>query len=466
MMIMRKRLSEMALHGALALVLGLALSLGAGKAAAWSLEDAAKPYAGTEVRGICDGYAPCMAYIELTSEFEALTGIKVKFEVADLQAIQTQFFTDQITGSEYYDLVEVISFSSGVFPAQNLVHPYSDFTGNAALRDPEVDMHDDIISEVLNLCCVYDGVQYAVPTKFVMPFMIWRKDLVNDEERANFKARYGYDMQLPPSEFQHFYDLAEFYTRKKGDTVAGQVLEKDLYGTLMPFKRHLTVLYNFERVLLGMGTQYVNEDGTVAIDEGDTAVKALEYYLSMREFSPPGYMEGTWDEEYSEMCNGNLFINWSWTDTTPYLEIPGDCPASAGNLGYGPNLGSGLTQAEAQGWYIPKSAQNPDAAFLFVQWLQRRDIQAKTMPMGGNPSREDVLRMPEWQADDWVNRGRDAIVLHNIDNDLLYVRPNPPAWLAWSDIIMEELSAAGAGYQDAQTTIGKIAAGMREAAGE
>ena len=454
------------LIGAAVLAAGLTSGLGASDASAWSLEEAAKPYAGSEVRGICDGYSPCLAYIELTKEFEEITGIEVKFEVADLQAIQTQFFTDQITGSEYYDLVEVISFSSGVFPAQNLVHAYTDFTDNPALRDPEVDLRNDIIPEVLNLCCVYNGVQYAVPTKFVMPFMIWRKDLATDEERANFKAKYGYDMPLPPGEFQDFYDLAEFYTRKKGETVAGQVLDRGFYGTLMPFKRHLTVLYNFERVLLGMGAQYVNVDGTVAIDQGDTAVKALEYYLSMREFSPPGYMEGTWDEEYAEMCNGNLFINWSWTDTTPFLEIPEDCPASAGNLGYGPNLGSKLTQAEAQGWYIPYSAQNPDAAFLFVQWLQRRDIQTKTMPMGGNPSREDVLRMFEWQADDWVNRGREAVVLYNIDNNLLYSRPNPPHWLAWAEIIMEELSAAGAGLQDAQTTIDNIAAAMREAADE
>ena len=434
-----------------------------GPAKAWSLKEAAKPYAGAEVRGICDGYAPCLAYIELTKEFEQLTGIKVKFEVADLQAIQTQFFTDQITGSNYYDLVEVISFSSGVFPTHGLVHPYSDFTGNVALRDPEVDLRKDIIDAVLSLCCVFDGVQYAVPTKFVMPFMIWRKDLVTAEEQSNFKAKYGYDMHLPPREFQDFYDLAEFFTRKKGDTLAGKAVDKNFFGTLMPFKRHLTVLYNYERVLLGMGGRYVNEDGSVAIDQGDVGVKALEFYLSMRQFSPPGFMEGTWDEEYAEMCNGNLFINWSWTDTTPFLEIPGDCPASAGNIGYGPNLGSGLTAAEAQGWYIPHSAKNAEAAFLFVQWLQRYDIQAKTMPMGGNPSREDVLRMAEWKATDWVNRGREEVVLHNMDNNLLYVRPNPPHWLAWGEIIMEELSGAGAGQQDAATAIANIGARMREA---
>ena len=51
-------------------------------AQAWSLKEAAQPYAGTEIRGICDGYAPCLAYIELAKKFKAETGIKVNLEVA------------------------------------------------------------------------------------------------------------------------------------------------------------------------------------------------------------------------------------------------------------------------------------------------------------------------------------------------------------------------------------------------
>ncbi len=59
-------------------------TIDADKAQAWSLEEAAAPYAGTEVRGICDGYAPCMAYVDLTAEFEEITGIKVNFDISDL----------------------------------------------------------------------------------------------------------------------------------------------------------------------------------------------------------------------------------------------------------------------------------------------------------------------------------------------------------------------------------------------
>ena len=273
-------------------------------------------------------------------------------------------------------------------------------------------------------------------------------------------------MPEPPTEWQHVLDVSAFYTRDKGETLAGNVLERDFYGIVVPFKRHLTVLYDYERVLLGMGGAYVNEDGSVAIDQGDAGVNALEFMLALRPHSIPGYMEATWDEQYAEMCAGSVFISFSWADTTPFLEIKADCPASAGNMAYFANPGTHLTTAEGQGWFIPKSAKHPEAAFLFVQWLQTKDVQVESMPMGGNPSRSDVIRMAEWQADDWPNRQREQLAIWLEDNNLLYSRPNPPHWLAWNEIIKEELSAAGAGNQDAATTIKNIAERMREAAEE
>ena len=51
-----QRVKALALAGAL--VVGTAGGLASTEASAWTLEEAAKPYAGTEVRGICDGYSP------------------------------------------------------------------------------------------------------------------------------------------------------------------------------------------------------------------------------------------------------------------------------------------------------------------------------------------------------------------------------------------------------------------------
>jgi len=458
---------QVARAGTLALSVSAAVfGFATGDARAWSLEEAAKPYAGTEVRGICDGYSPCLAYIEMAKEFEQITGIKINMEVADLWAIQTKFLTDQITGSDYYDLVEIISFSLGVFPQQGMVHDWATFIDNPALKDPEVNFETDLVPALYKMETDYDGHLYSVPTKYTLAYEAYRHDLVTDQEKANFKTKYGYDMPLPPKTWDEFRELSAFYTRKAGETLAGQVLDKNFYGTVAAFKRHLTLLFDYERVLLGFGGSLADKAGTVLFDQTDAGVKSLEFLLSLRPYSIPGYMEATWDEEYAEMCNGNVFMIFTWGDTTPFLEIPADCPASAGNMTYFVHPGTGNTVAEGNHWMIPKSAQNAEAAFLFAQWLNRKDIQAKSMPMGGNPSRSDVVRMPEWQAEDWPNRQREQIEIWLEDNDMLVVRPAPPAWLAWGDIIMEEFSGAGAEQKDAAEAIASAAARMREAAGQ
>ena len=59
-------------------------------------------------------------------------------------------------------------------------------------------------------------------------------------------------------------------------------------------------------------------------------------------------MEATWDEEYSEMCAGNLFLMFTWGDTTPYLEIPEDCPGSAGKMTYFAHPGMGPLHSRGQ----------------------------------------------------------------------------------------------------------------------
>ena len=57
----------LAVGAACALALGLVL--GSGSASAWSLKEAAKPYAGAKIHCAGDGYAPYIGYEKLSKEF-------------------------------------------------------------------------------------------------------------------------------------------------------------------------------------------------------------------------------------------------------------------------------------------------------------------------------------------------------------------------------------------------------------
>ncbi|MFC1681657.1 ABC transporter substrate-binding protein, partial [Pseudomonadota bacterium] len=334
---------------------------------AWSLEEASAPFKGEKITVICDGYSPCLAYKEIAKSFTERTGIEVSVEVADLLQVQQQILTDALTGTQVYDAVQVISWSVGVWGSQGFASPVQEFLDDPKLRDPDLRI-EDFIPENFNITSTYNGEVIGLPFHYIPPFAIYRKDLAaNADEQAAFKSKYGYDMPLQGDKiatvdtWQQWTDLAEFFTRDKGEKVAGKELENPMYGVTAAFKRHLTVLYDYERILLGMGGEILDSDGKVALDSPE-ALKALEYMLAWREFSPNSYKEYTWDEQYSDFCAGNLFSTFSWGDTTPFLEIKDDCPAVAGNIGYFIHPGTHTTAAEGQGWIIPKKAPNPEAA--------------------------------------------------------------------------------------------------------
>src|SRR5690606_38567767 len=57
-----------------------------------------------------------------------------------------------------------------------------------------------------------------------------RKDLMeHPQERAAFKRKYGRELE-PPKTLQEMRDIAEFFTRKKGETLAGEKLTSDFAG--------------------------------------------------------------------------------------------------------------------------------------------------------------------------------------------------------------------------------------------
>lgn len=433
---------------------------------AWNLKEAAAPYKGTSIRVICDGYSPCLAYKRVSKDFTKKTGIKVSVEVADLQQVQQQILTDALTGTHVYDAVQVISWSVGVWGSRGFATPMKKFLDNPKLRDPSLHIKD-FVPQNFKITSTYDGKIIGFPFHFIPPFAIYRKDIAaNPEEQAAFKAKYGYDMPLNGAKiatvdtWKQWSDMAAFFTRKKGQKVAGHTLAHPMYGVTAAFKRHLTVLYDYERILLGMGGEILDSNGKVALDSPQ-ALKALKYMLSWRKYSPPSYAEYTWDNQYSDFCAGNLFSTFSWGDTTPFLESKKDCPAVAGKIGYFMHPGTHRTVAEGQGWVIPSKAPHPQAAYLFLQYLASRKVQAACQAFGCATFRRDVLNMPAWDGE-----GRVQIARRLIKGHYLYVRPNPPSLLAIQQIMMEELSAAGAGEQDAKTTIAHMVARARAANGE
>lgn len=424
-----------------------------GQASAWTLEEASAPYKGETIRIACEAYAPCIAYQKFIPEFEQRTGITVAVEAGDLGQLQQKTMTDALTGTKIYDLTQMTNLVIGAWGEHGFAAPLQPFLDNAALRDPSYKL-EDLAPGVISSTGTYKGQLLGLPYMLNSPFGVYRKDIAADPaEQAAFKAKYGYDTPfngdkvITVDKWQKWSDIAEFYTRKKGEKAGGQVLTDNLYGTAAAFKRHVTIFYDFERILLGMGGLMVDGNNVPQFDK-PVAKQALDFFLSWRKFSPPSYKEYTWDEEYSDFCTGKLFSTPGWADSTAMEEKTAECPVVAGNIGYFLHPGP-QTVSDGASWTIPSGSTHKEAAFLLAQFLGTFDVQSRCDPLGCLSFRKDVLANKSLDDDGKTMLFRKLLS----DQGLVYPRPALPQWVELQPIVLDELSAVGADQQDTATTL-------------
>lgn len=441
-------------NAALSCAMLAGLGIQSSQAAEWSLAEAAKPYAGTTIRCMGDGYAPAIAYQKLSEEFTKITGIKVEWEVADLAVMNQKMLADVMNGTGIYDCDEVTSVDAGLWIMRGFVNPMQKFLDDPKLRDPDFDPFKQYIPETLAFSSMEDGKIYGLPYHFIPRFMVVRKDIYECQaEQTAFKEKYKYDLPLKPETWEQFRDVAEFFTRKAGETLCEKPLAEDFYGTAVSLKRYLATQYDFEMFLNAFGGVMFEGDGRLASAEGfksgtnvafdsEQGIKSLEYWLSLLKFVPPGYLEYTWDNTFSDMCKGKLYTYPTWGDTTPFLEDGSEqgCPTVAGKMAYYPIPGTHQTGAEGQTWFIPASSKNPEASFLFLQWIASKDIGLRCQGMGCTSPQ----RAP-WFDKTYDNEGRAQVTREIIDKGYLVARAHPPGLSKISTILIDNLQAAARG---------------------
>ena len=153
-----------------------------------------------------------------------------------------------------------------------------------------------------------------------------RKDILcDDSEQAAFKAKYNAKLpctgeELDDMDWTMFEHVGEFFQRKKGDKLAGKVLDDDFYGIAYQAGKG----YDFSSMQIN---GFIWQNGGDIWDEtkapssqaegvvnSPAAVKALEHYLSLLKYMPPVVKTGTMDIFKSDELfrEGKVAMNIDW----------------------------------------------------------------------------------------------------------------------------------------------------------
>lgn len=411
----------------------------------------ARKFEGTTLYMIAEQQTPTVAMKEQLDDFEELTGIKVELQMAPFDDVVQKETLAFESKSGAYDIIAAPYQFLGNMVENGYIQPLEPLMKNEDIKIIEAYDENDIIEGMWKASGEWNGKYYGVPANSCIDFFMYRKDLFEDEsEKTAFKEKYGYDLAVP-TDWDTYMDVASFFTRKKGETLMGETLNKNFYGVSMSGKRHDATTCEWMNYMWSFGGGIFDEEGNIAINS-EKSVAALEYYKELAQYAPEGITSKTWDEVTTELQQGISAMAVLFNDCAPALE---DESASAvkGKMGYGAIPVGEVPAAHygAWGYYIPSDSKNPEAAWVFLQWFNTPKVQKNIALAGGFVNLQSVYEDPELNELPYWEASKEAYKIST-------TRPRIPEWNEMNNVLMLQLSNAVVGEVEPQQALDNAAA--------
>ncbi len=326
---------------------------------------------------------------ELVNEYEAETGVRVTVETTPWSDFQTKAFTefnakgsayDMIvgdsqwlgaasTGGHYVDLTDFFKkHNLGEVMAPATVKYYAEYPGNS-------------------------GKYWAVPAEGDAVGWSYRKDWFEDpKEMEAFKAKYGYDLDVP-KDWKQLRDIAEFFHRPDEKRYGVAIYTDNSYDAMA---------MGFENALFSFGAE-LGDPVTYKVDgivNSEKAVAALEAYKELYSFTPPGWAKTFFVENNQAITEGLAAMSMNYFAFFPALLNEATNP-HAKNTGFfanpaGPD-GDQFAALGGQGISIVSYSKNQEEAFKFLEWFIKDDVQKRWAELGGYTAHAKTLSSDEFR---------------------------------------------------------------------
>jgi multiple sugar transport system substrate-binding protein len=323
-----------------------------------------------------------------TEAFTRQTGIQVVVEKLGYKASSAKAAEDLASKDGKYDIVIQNNDALRKFATQNLIYSVDELE---KVSGKKADFEDDLYPNAWHGLSWYQGVRYGYPLAANTMFVLYRKDILdNPAEKQAFHARYRYDL-APPQDWKQYRDIAEFFNRP----------DQKFYGTLLQGKRFPGIWFEWLNFAYSFGGGVMQKDhsweyGPVIINSPDT-IQGTEFYNSLKQFSPPGVSNFTWDDAVGQMRDGHIFMCLLWSDALFHVIDPKNSTV-IGKIGY-VQLPAGkagrVAQIAGSTYLVSRNSKHPSEAFQFELWMLNRDNQIQQELAGGASARKSVYQDPK-----------------------------------------------------------------------
>ena len=346
---------------------------------------------------------------EISEDFEEETGTEVEIIGIDFSNLYEKEAMEMASGTGAYDIITLESTWLPEWAANKWLVNLTPRIENTPTEELDLDK----VSPALRSLNSWNGEVYGLPYYTYHMGQFYREDLFSHPvERENFREEYGYPLH-PPYTMRQFKDVAEFFTREKGEKLKGETLDKPFYGVGLMAGRYPHIQDEVMTFLWGMGGQWLEptEKGLKVTANSETAVRALEYYVSLLDYAPPQATNAAYDEVISQLQDGLIAMTGpmyldQWANAVmTEEEVPGaDVEAKQVPLMHG--YTGGFT------FGISAGSKNKEAAWEFLKWEASKEAQIKFAKGGGTTTRMDIMQDPEVVNEELVNKTGHYPVLY------------------------------------------------------
>jgi len=410
-------------------VIGSLLMVTTNLAFGWSLEEAAKPYAGTTIRFITETTPPSYWIEEVLPEFEKATGIKVVVERQAHPHLEEKALMDFAAGTGIYDVFNFDYSWTGKYVKAGYIVPLEPFM-NSELADPNNDLSDFYKSMWEGT--MWDGKVYGYPFDSVIEYLFWNKAIFD---------KYG--VPGPPKTPDEWMESMQKLNHPP-----------ELYGVGMQAKRHLSIVCEWLNILWAFDGALWDENYNVTLNN-ENGLKATEFYKKMAEYAPPGVTTWTWDDVNTALQQGKVAQAIQWDENYSSMEDPNESLV-VGQMRYAPvpsarKDGKPVSHYGGSSLGIPTSSKHKEAAFLFIQWATSYDIQRRGVGKGASPTRRSIYQIPEFREK------YPSFAVTDMLGEVTMWRPRIPEWDDMVEVLALELNSVVAGTKNAKDALDNAA---------
>lgn len=370
-----------------------------------------RKYEGVTLRVMLpDGFTESKPVQDALLEAGKVLGTDVKISWYSMDELHDKALIDFAAGNKAWDLLLVHSPSRGQWADMGVIEPVGKYiAAHPELVDKaKLAMNDYYDISIQNY--TYKGVWLGPALYVTGVALFYRTDLFNHpDEKKNFKAKYGYDLKEPAT-YKEYRDIAEFFTRKKGQTLAGKTLTQDFYGTSHSDKPVGNLWHDFFNYLMAFGADDVYDPKTMRPTiNSPQAIAAGNFMAGLSPFMPPGHLNYTSGESTAQFAAGNVamiieyFLRCTDMVLNPAKSQVAEkvaftvLPSVPGVKGREHAAHHGGNVLSLWGLSANKEAAYKTLELAFSPELMRKVYLEKYVPYGWIPPRPSILNDPDVQ---------------------------------------------------------------------